>query len=160
MSGAMNPATSKNSGQAQRRVWRVLRMALWLAMALPLVGLSQNTSGSGVFNPVSPHGFPQPGSSPLGSDDGSNPMQSEKRLHQINTERQKMLIADANRLLALVTELRDEIAKSNTGDLTAEQLRKMVEIEKLAHTIKENMSMPYRSPGVSIDGPSFLGPIR
>lgn len=159
MNRATDPAAPKSMGPAQRAFLRALRVTLWLAMALPAVGLSQNSGTNGPYT-TSPHGFPQSGSSPIGSEDGSFPVQSEKRLHQINVERQKALVANTNRLLALVTELRDEIAKSNPGDLTPEQLRKVAEIEKLAHNIKESMSMPFRSPGMNIDSPPFLGPMR
>jgi hypothetical protein len=136
---------------------RALRLALWMALmlALPAVGRPQQ-GGSGQFPAAPPHGFPQPDNSPFSPADGSNPVEAEKRQRLINDERQKSLVADTNRLLALATELRKQIAKSNTGELTPEQLRKVAEIEKLAHSVKDKMSMSLRGPTLNLDSPVFL----
>ena len=157
MRGAINPAIRAGTGEVRRGL---LRVALWLAVALPAVGLSQNTGTTNPFTPSSPHGFPQQEPAPLGSGDSSNPVESEKRLRLINSDRQKSLVADTNRLLALATELHNEIAKSNSGDLSPEQLRKVAEIEKLAHSVKEKMAMSFRGPALNMESPLFLPPIH
>jgi hypothetical protein len=137
-----------------------LRSALWLAMALPVAGLAQNNGTNSPYTGSQQRGFPQQETGPLSAADGSNPIESEKRMRLINADRQKSLVADTNRLLALATELRNEIAQSNTGDLTPEQIRKIAEIEKLAHSVKEKMSMSLRSPALNMESPPFLPSIH
>jgi hypothetical protein len=68
----------------------------------------------------------------------------ERQLRRLNAERQKTLVADTNKLLKLVTELNAEIANSREGSLTLEQLRKLAEIERLAHSVREKMATSVR----------------
>ncbi len=142
---------------------RAVRLALWLAVALALPacsGVAQQT-GSGSPFTIPPRGFPQQGSATFGSDDPSNPLNSEKRVHMMNVERQKALVADTNRLFALATELNNEIAKSHPGELSPEQLRKVAEIEKLAHSVRDKMVMSVRSPAMNMDTPvPFMPPLH
>jgi hypothetical protein len=87
-----------------------------------------------------------------GLDDGSNSMQNEKLLQALNADRQKSMVSDTNKLLRLVDELNSEIARSKPDSLNAAQLRKVAEIEKLAHNVRDKMSTsvrgvaPYRLP--------------
>ena len=134
---------------------RVRPAALWIGLLLALSRVGHSQGGNSQL-PVSPHGFPQQDNTPFSTMDGSNSVESEKRMRMINTDRQKSLVADANRLLALATELNNEIAKSNTGDLTPEQIRKVAEIEKLAHSVKDKMSMSLRGPMMNMDSPPFM----
>jgi hypothetical protein len=67
-----------------------------------------------------------------------------------NENRQKKLIADSEKLLTLAIALNDEIKCRNTGSLTPAQLRKLSEMEKLAHNIKERMSTPVQPPQTAI----------
>jgi hypothetical protein len=71
----------------------------------------------------------------------------EKQLRTLNAERQKALVANTSKLLKLATELNAEIAKSKNGSLTPEQLHKLAEIERLAHSVREKMATSVR--GVS-----------
>jgi hypothetical protein len=73
----------------------------------------------------------------------------EKRLAARNADRQKKMIADTDKLLTLAAELDDEVKCSNTGSLTPEQLRKVNEMEKLAHSVKEKMASPVLPPASS-----------
>jgi hypothetical protein len=60
-----------------------------------------------------------------------------------NEDRQKKLVADTERLLALATDLKtqvDQAAGDKTGDkLSSDRIRQVGEIEKLAHSVKERM---------------------
>jgi len=81
-----------------------------------------------------------------------DPLWQEKQLRILNADRQKELVADANKLLKLARELDAEIGSTNPDSLTPEQLRRIAEIEKLAHSVKEKMStsvrgMPMFRPG-------------
>ncbi len=83
--------------------------------------------------------------------DPPDPFQGERQLRLLNAERQKSLVADARKLLILARELNAECGASSGS--SAEQLRKVAEIEKLAHNVKEKMSTSVRS------GPAWLSPI-
>ena len=71
---------------------------------------------------------------------GLDPVMAERRLRALNIERQKRMVGDANKLLALAKELNEEVASTNTGSFTADQLRKIAEIEKLARSVRERMT--------------------
>jgi hypothetical protein len=56
-----------------------------------------------------------------------------------SVDRQKQLVLDTQRLLALANELKADVDKSNKDMLSLDVIRKADEIEKLAHTVKEKM---------------------
>jgi hypothetical protein len=64
----------------------------------------------------------------------------ERRMNALNVARQKEMISDADKLLKLARELNDEIAAKGAASLTDDQLRRIAEIEKLAHSVKEKMA--------------------
>ena len=68
------------------------------------------------------------------------------------------MVADAGKLLKLAQELNDEVAASNTGSLTPEQLRKIAEIEKLARSVKERMTAGNVQSQPALTAPSFAYP--
>lgn len=64
---------------------------------------------------------------------------TEQQRIAINVERQKQIVADSDKLLKLARELNDEVAAAGSRSLTAEQLEKLNEIEKLARSVKGRM---------------------
>jgi hypothetical protein len=139
----------------------MLGLALLLALPAGSVFSQQSPMDGTQFPGMGGHGRAQQDSSqnsPLY--DPSNPMDGEKRLRAINAERQKTLTSDTAKLLKLATELNEEIAKSNPGALSAGQLRKVAEMEKLAHDIREKMIMSVRGPQFNMDAapPYFPSP--
>jgi nitric oxide reductase activation protein len=56
-----------------------------------------------------------------------------------NVDRQKQLVSDTDKLLALANELKVDVDKSNKDTLSLDVIRKADEIEKLAHSVKEKM---------------------
>lgn len=56
-----------------------------------------------------------------------------------NLERQKQLISDTQKLLALANQLKVEVDKSSKDTLSVDVIKKADEIEKLAHQVKEKM---------------------
>ena len=58
---------------------------------------------------------------------------------QLNKDRQAAIKRDTDKLLALATELKDYVDKSNEHVLSLDVVRKAEEIEKLAHHVKEKM---------------------
>ena len=71
-------------------------------------------------------------------DDSNSP--DKKRMRMLNAERQKALISDTEKLLKLAKELNDEVTESDSASMSDAQLRKVAEIGKLAHSVKEKMS--------------------
>jgi len=96
---------------------------------------------SGAQNPQNPHGavpsFRLPGEV---ADDRGNLLQVQERLRALNRQRQKNIVDDTGKLLKLAGELDMEVESSGEERLTAAQLRKIAEIEKLAHSVREKMS--------------------
>lgn len=56
-----------------------------------------------------------------------------------NEARQQQIVKDTSRLLALATELKSEVDKTNKNVLSIDVIRKADEIEKLSKSIKEHM---------------------
>ena len=56
-----------------------------------------------------------------------------------NKERQARLKQDTDKLLALATELKTQVDKSNENVLSLDVIKKADEIEKLAHSVKDKM---------------------
>jgi nitric oxide reductase activation protein len=63
----------------------------------------------------------------------------EQQAKARNTERQKQLVADTQKLVALANELQTEVGKSTKDTLSLDVIRKADEIEKLAKTVRERM---------------------
>ncbi len=80
-------------------------------------------------------------------------VEEARRMQALNEARQKGMVSDANKLLKLVTELNEEIARSDSGTLTPEQIRKLARIEKLAHSVSEKMSATVM-PSTGIQSPT------
>lgn len=88
--------------------------------------------------------------------ENTHSVEEEKTLRALNAARQRSLVADTVRLVRLVNELNDEIARTNPDSLTSAQLRKVIEIEKLAHNVKDKMSTSVRGVPV-FPQPHFPG---
>jgi hypothetical protein len=92
-------------------------------------------------------GLPQPigqgvGDPALGTVNGypDDPDQA-RRLRLLNAERQKSLVADTVKLLKLANELNAVLTKEDASAPTQAELRKVADIEKLAHNVKEKMKI-------------------
>lgn len=64
---------------------------------------------------------------------------NEERMKAMNDDRHKKLAADVDRLLALSTELKTDLDKTNKDELSVEVIKKAQEIEKLAHDVQSRM---------------------
>ena len=85
-----------------------------------------------------PGGIPPAGSG-LPDFGPSNPKIEEQQARARSTDRQKKLVADTEKLLALATELKTDVDKTNQNILSVDVIKKAEEIEKLAHSVKERM---------------------
>ncbi len=71
--------------------------------------------------------------------DPVDPHRADQQEKMRNTDRQKRLVADTDKLLALATDLKAQVDKSNKDTLSVDVIKKAEEIEKLAHSVKERM---------------------
>ena len=151
------------AGAPRRPVRRQARLA-GLAMALALVAgavmalpcaaqqgqspedrlMAQSGMPGAVFPPIPPNltdGFGR-----------TDFVWTPKRLEMINIDRQKTMVADANKLLKLAKKLNAEVNGADAGALTQDQLSEVKEIEKLAHKVRGEMSF-------SVQRPPYSGPL-
>jgi len=68
--------------------------------------------------------------------DPMRPRLEEQQARTRNSERQKRLMADTNKLLALAADLKQQMDKANTD---VDVVKKAEEIEKLAKSVKDKM---------------------
>lgn len=162
-------ATTCNLRQAERAfaegrpgcVNRGLRACLGLALVLTLAcvpaGRSQAPGWNhGTQEPTRPDNPIRAGVDTPDDDRRTTTMMTESQLRELNQERQKQIVADANKLLKLATELNDEISAANRGTLTPDQLRKIAKIEKLARSVKERMTIGAGQPALLAPQPVYI----
>lgn len=64
----------------------------------------------------------------------------EQQAKSRNSDRQRRLVEDTARLLALAADLKQQMGNNTNKDaMTADMVRKAEEIEKLAKSVKERM---------------------
>jgi hypothetical protein len=81
-----------------------------------------------------------PGLSPIVPPDMTPPPgMAQEQAKMRNVDRQKQLVSDTQKLLALANELKTDVDKSNKDTMSIDVIRKADEIEKLAHSVKEKM---------------------
>lgn len=68
-----------------------------------------------------------------------SPQMQEQQARSRNSDRQKKLVEDTDKLLALATQLKQDVDKTNKDVLSLDVIKKADEIEKLAHSVKERM---------------------
>lgn len=117
------------------------RVALCFALVLVLPGGAQN----GVPGPRTPLSQP-PGQHLGGLEEMGNgdSIDQERRLRALNADRQKSMVSDTDKLLKLANELNIEVAAASPESLNSDQLHKVAQIEKLAHSVREKMSTSVR----------------
>lgn len=76
-----------------------------------------------------------------GRDQPENPLprMEEQQARSRNRERQKRLVADTDRLLALIEDLKHQIEQTDKDGQPVDVTKKAEEIERLAKSIKERM---------------------
>jgi hypothetical protein len=138
----------------------VLGVAFVLALTSVRAGLSQSGAGmGGGQSSMGPPFTPRSGMGSL-STDTYDPVMMERRLKALNIERQKELVSDTNKLLKLARELNAEVAAQKGDTLTSEQLHKIIEIEKLARSVKERMTAGIGAPQPIFPQPGVVFPMR
>jgi hypothetical protein len=84
-------------------------------------------------------GHPGVGLPSLGPSDPMSPQMEEQQVRSRNNDRQKHLVADTEKLLALATQLKQDVDKTNKDVMSVDVIKRADEIEKLAHSVKERM---------------------
>lgn len=116
---------------------RLLHSAV-MAVVL-LTGVSGTYSSGQLTQPLSPQ-EPVPGRRevpPIGP--SLSPEMQAQQARTRNSDRQKRLTEDTNKLLVLATQLKQEVDQTNKDVLSVDVVKKADEIEKLAHSVKERM---------------------
>lgn len=131
------PTESEKLTRAHRRRL-MLRSGLGLALALGISVAGRTGYPQFPSNNSGKVGQHYPDSTGQFGDDSNSP--DKKRMRMLNAERQKAIISDTEKLLKLAKELNDEVTESDSASLSDAQLRKVAEIGKLAHSVKEKMS--------------------
>jgi hypothetical protein len=121
---------------------RMLRVAMIAIVLLPVC--SVRLSGGQIFpgqQPTVPGRLPGTPKSQMPGEDSSplDPNREERQAKLRNDDRQKKLVADTDKLLALATDLKAQVDKSTKDTLSVDVIKKADEIEKLAHSVKERM---------------------
>ena len=63
----------------------------------------------------------------------------EQQEKMLIAARQKQIVAGADKLVSLATELKAQIDKMGAGTLSVDEVKKADEIEKLAHSLKARL---------------------
>jgi hypothetical protein len=98
----------------------------------PIQTVPQGTIRNGGMGMPTADGRGIPGMDPL-------PHMEEQQARSRNSERQKKLVADTDRLLALIADLKRQIEQADKDGHPADVTKKAEEIEKLAKSVKDRM---------------------
>ena len=74
-----------------------------------------------------------------GGRDTADVFHAQEMAKMRNEERQKRLVTDTDKLLAVATDLKTQMDQSTSETLSADTMKKIDEIEKLAHSVKDRM---------------------
>jgi hypothetical protein len=124
---------------------KMLRIAMTGAVLAAAFSMSVSGGQMPQQPPLGPPTRQMPGQQRPGiasPEDDTNPLnasRAEQQERMRNSDRQKRLVADTDKLLALATDLKAQVDKSNKDTLSVEVIKKADEIEKLAHSVKERM---------------------
>ena len=123
--------------------------ALILLSAAPRVGMAQisaqqgssTQSGTTSTSKSGRPGLPSIDGQPADSsnEDPSSAMREAGRARSFASERQRKMTQDTDKLLALATELKQQMDKSNKNEMSLDVIKKADEIERLAHDVKIRM---------------------
>jgi hypothetical protein len=122
---------------------RCLLVAFFLlVMAAGSAGAQSGGSNPASHPPVPPSWPMKIGESPPAN--GPAPTDPIERMHlealnKANAKRQQQASADADKLLQLATELKEEISQTSANTLSIQTIKKAQEIEKLAKSVKNNL---------------------
>jgi hypothetical protein len=140
-------AGERDGWSAWERKWEIAMKTLGVVVVgLVLLAGVPGSVSSGQITPPGTHsnqvpGIQQPKTGVLDPNepDPMAPHREQKQAELRNADRQKRLVADTDKLLALATDLKEQVDKSTKDTLSVDVIKKADEIEKLAHSVKERM---------------------
>lgn len=88
----------------------------------------------------------QPVGGGLNNESTLTPLQAERMSRWANAERQKQLIKDSVRLVALTRQFKERMAAAGNARPTEADLKLIAQIEKLAHSIRNEMAYAGSEP--------------
>ena len=123
---------------------RYLLLASFLMLLITGHANAQVGSSNPASHPPVPPSWPMKiGENPPATD-STAPMNPAERmrmeaLSKANVKRQQQASADADKLLQLATQLKEEISQTNSNTLSIQTIKKAQEIEKLAKSVRNNL---------------------
>ena len=123
---------------------RYLLIASFLMLLATGHGNAQVGGSNPAAHPPVPPSWPMKiGENPPVSD-STAPLNPAERMrmeamNKSNVKRQQQASADADKLLQLATQLKEEISQTNANTLSIQTIKKAQEIEKLAKSVKNNL---------------------
>ena len=116
-------------------------LALFMMIVIALACQSQSVGNNNLDR------FPK-----MDPTDNKDMTQEMRRMHLLNVARQKSMVSDAEKLLALARELNAGVGAAGNVLSAGQRMRMAADIEKLAHNIREKMSYV---PGAPLPAPSL-----
>jgi hypothetical protein len=133
---------SKSATPAVASDGRISRWFLKPALAMCLMAILCLPSNAQLSSGQSNSRNPQPPQLSNPATIGPNSTFQARRIRELNVERQKEMVSDADRLLKLTAQLNAEVAHNHLSTLTPDQLHMLERIEKLARSVRDKMSNP------------------
>lgn len=119
--------------------WRTL----WLGLALSVIGvghvrpqITTVSQGSQLPSPQVVGSMPDPNDGPRETD----PALEQQRIQAIKIAQHAEIVSDTDKLLKMTARLDAEVEQGHETTLTRKQLHTLAKIEKLAKTVKQNMT--------------------
>jgi len=106
------------------------------AYGAPAAQMPPMPGGQSPAGPSNQEGLPIPGTEPH---DAAHERMRQQAIVSANVARHKRMAEDANKLLDLSKQLKDDVDRAGDDELSVEVIRKAAEIEKLAHDVRERM---------------------
>ena len=107
-----------------------------MAYGAPAAQIPVTPGGQSPAMQSNPEGLPIPGAE---VHDAAHERMRQQAIVSANVARHKRMAEDANKLLDLSKQLKDDVDKAGNDELSVEVIRKAAEIEKLAHDVRERM---------------------
>jgi hypothetical protein len=136
----LNPAGKQ---RPRRRTGVCSWRTVWLGLALSIIGvrhvrpqITTVSQGSQLPSPQVVGSMPDPNDGPRETD----PALEQQRIQAIKIAQHAEIVSDTDKLLKMTARLDAEVEQSHETALTRKQLHTLAKIEKLAKSVKQNMS--------------------
>lgn len=118
------------------------RRIFWIAVALLLAVGGVSTLDAQLTTVQNNGRVPTTGQLPVTGPVHTTSVFQQRRIQQLNAERQKEIVSDTDKLVRLIADLNTDVANNHSTSLNPDQLRMLAKIEKLAKSVKDKMVNP------------------